>query len=422
MDGFSTKENDGKNVEKDSKSNRNSTSSNHKRVHFSTQNQLCQLPRNSIMSDTRNKSLSNHHRDENSYPYENQSIYSNEYEPIGSEKNSVISNYYVDMESKLGTDDKEHTFIEKRKTPPALPPKPANLLKLQQISKQRKVVVKPKQVEIIEPEPDYCSISEIQETVVIVHNHNNTNNSNELNSSRNSDVDYSSIKDEMIVDEKSSQRKSIDLEESFEDVPKLPNVAEIIPPKKETLNKFINQDNYIKKSPIKTSNVLNSKEYFTELINSNSTNNSNNINTNSNNNNHLLLHQSPHSLSHPHHLGNLNNSSNGSSIKKSPPVKYLKKPVLSPKRHVQILETNNNINNANISNNNKMPIQNLNTEFDWYNLDVEYEYGKPLNPSDNDEVNKEHDHHHHQNNSVSLQGNQNNNECKIEYNLDDDFC
>ncbi|XP_049533340.1 uncharacterized protein LOC125949905 [Anopheles darlingi] len=240
-----------------------------KRVHFSTQNSMVQVPRISLQS-----SLSNggSRKDDKLSPtYEIQSIYSNEYEPIGSEHNSY-SNYYVDMESKLGSEDRERelALAEKRKTPPALPPKPANLLKLQQLSKntqhqqqqhqqqqQRQTTPQgskmtsprsPSSVahsDITESEPDYCSISEIQDSVkcvqIVAEIHKDA-----------CEDDYSIVGEEedgTLARAGKQTSTSELLEESFADVPKLPNVAEIVPPvKKEPLNKYISQDNYITKS------------------------------------------------------------------------------------------------------------------------------------------------------------------------------
>jgi hypothetical protein len=167
----------------------------------------------------------NRKEDKASPTYEIQSIYSNEYEPIGSDHNSY-SNYYVDMESKLGSEDREREFIinEKRKIPPALPPKPANLMKL---SKQ-KLVVKTKMTdnapesERADSEPDYCSISEIQEVKcvqIVAEIHKDA-----------CEDDYS------VVEEETLSVKSAGVEESFADIPKLPMVAEIVPPKKEAFN------------------------------------------------------------------------------------------------------------------------------------------------------------------------------------------
>lgn len=210
-----------------------------KRVHFSTQNSMVQVPRINLQPTPVPRK-----EGKTSPTYEIQSIYSNEYEPIGSEQNSY-SNYYVDMESKLGSEDRDRELAaaEKRKTPPALPPKPANLMKLQHISKQQRLVqtkTKPSSgnSDIAESEPDYCSISEIQDSVkcvqIVAEIHKEA-----------CEDDYSVVEEEL---EETESKKSTDPEESFADVPKLPNVAEIVPPKKESVAKFISQDNYITKS------------------------------------------------------------------------------------------------------------------------------------------------------------------------------
>lgn len=201
-----------------------------KRVHFSTKNSMVQitpLPR-TPPSDLHSDDMLNS-------AYENQSNYSNEYEPIGS------SRTYVDMDTKSLDNYK-----------PTLPPKPDNLMKLQQISKQRQFVQeqiykqKPSDYELNESEPDYCSISEIQDNIksvkiVTAEIHNDAD-----------DNEYSEIK------EVPTPSPSEHGEDSFEDVPKLPNVYSIIPgfeppttPRKETPTKCIGHDNYITKSPMK---------------------------------------------------------------------------------------------------------------------------------------------------------------------------
>ena len=209
----------------DSKESQPPTRSN-KRVHFSTKNSMVQitpLPRTPPSDDLLNST------------YENQSNYSNEYEPIGS------SRTYVDMDTKS---------LDSYK--PSLPPKPDNLMKLQQISKQRQFVqdqiYKPKSsdYELNESEPDYCSISEIQDNVksvkiVTAEIHNNAD-----------DNEYSEIKEVPTPQHG---------DDSFEDVPKLPNVYSIIPGfeppptshrKETTPTKCIGHDNYITKSPMKS--------------------------------------------------------------------------------------------------------------------------------------------------------------------------
>ncbi|KFB41114.1 hypothetical protein ZHAS_00008573 [Anopheles sinensis] len=272
-----------------------STTVRSKRVHFSTQNSMVQVPRITTGPTILGAGSGNRKDDKLSPTYEIQSIYSNEYEPIGSEQNSY-SNYYVDMESKLGSEDRERemALAEKRKTPPALPPKPANLLKLQQLSKTnqrgggggggvliggsalkgtaRHAPSSSAQSDIAESEPDYCSISEIQDSVkcvqIVAEIHKDA-----------CEDDYSIVDEEetgpvgekreqngteATAEEKpvetGSRKSSSELEESFADVPKLPNVAEIVvPPKKDSLNKFISQDNYITKSSSSGSSTTSGK-------------------------------------------------------------------------------------------------------------------------------------------------------------------
>lgn len=266
---------------KDSSSGAPPTRSN-KRVHFSTKNSMVQitpLPRTPP---------SDHHSDDmlNS-TYENQS---NEYEPIGS------SRTYVDMDTKSLDNYK-----------PTLPPKPNNLMKLQQISKQRQFVndqiykQKNSDYELNESEPDYCSISEIQDNIksvkiVTAEIHNNAD-----------DNEYSEIK------EVPTPSPSDLGEDSFEDVPKLPNVYSIIPgfepptsPRKDTPIKCIGHDNYITKSPIKKKTI---------------------------------------SI-----LAEINN------VKKNSPPKSLPPPV--PTKNQQTI---------------KIIDEKIQQEFDWYNLDAEYQ-------------------------------------------------
>lgn len=183
-----------------------------KRVHFSTQNSMVQVPRSSgstnlYQLDTSTVSTADTCTVKDSTAMSYASIYSNEYEPIGSENNST--NHYVDMDSKLGDDRLD---IAKMKTPPALPPKPPNLMKLRQMLKmpafpiQSSATVKSLDNE---SEPDYCSIGDVQETMknvqIIADVH------------KNADDDVSSHASE----------------ETFADVPRLPNVKAIISPKKE---------------------------------------------------------------------------------------------------------------------------------------------------------------------------------------------
>lgn len=206
---------------------------NQKRVHFSTQNSMVQVPRSECSFPSVSMPDETMHKEQHLFSYE--SVYSNEYEPIGSE-NTSTTNHYVDMESKIGAEDR---ITEKIKSPPALPPKPANLMKLRQALKASGKSYSPPAMrsddsaDMDDSEPDYCSILEVADAIknvqIVAEVHKNA--------------------DEMSV--ASEETKTDVTDESFADVPKLPNVAAIISPKKEVMNQFIAQDNYITKSPVK---------------------------------------------------------------------------------------------------------------------------------------------------------------------------
>lgn len=246
-----------------------------KRVHFSTKNSMVQitpLPPRQMLSDLHENST-----------YENQSTYSNEYEPIGSART------YVDMDSKSLDNYK-----------PKLPPKPDNLMKL---SRQRSLLVhEPCYVknrnnsdyDLNGSEPDYCSISEIQDNInsvkvvtAEIHNeaaHVDDGDEEDVNEPENGqhvddDNEYDEIK-EVPTHNKShnSSGSSHTLEEvaeeSFEDVPKLPNVYSIVPLpstpiRKESTptKKIIGHDNYITKSPMKKKITSPSSTYLSDINN-----------------------------------------------------------------------------------------------------------------------------------------------------------
>lgn len=202
-----------------------------KRVQFSTQNSMVQVPRSGTSSSaiyhmpnlpsTSTDTAANNQHNNSSSTYA--SIYCNEYEPIGSEQNST--NHYVDMESKMG-DEHRPVIMEKSKTPPALPPKPANLMKLRQLLKfpvnsLLKQQPSLKQIDN-ESEPDYCSISEVHEAI-------NTKVKIVVDVHKIADDDLSSASSHA-----SDDARTDFTDETFADVPKLPNVAAIISPKKES--------------------------------------------------------------------------------------------------------------------------------------------------------------------------------------------
>lgn len=271
-----------------------------KRVHFSTKNSMVHVPRNDELDfeedieDDGDRDLStgtrkvnyqemskyiDHthplsitnlpdnsesiHEDERFDALNYESIYSNEYEPIGSEMNS--SNLYVDMESnnKLNppltetktplndlylSDEKFHIL------PPALPPKPANLLKfkksLQQLKESPEELTEiakdseQKDMNVSIVEPDYCSISEfnvggITSVQITADVHRPPLSESDMESFVKSDLDIepetvhlsSSSSSTSSTLSNATSQKTEEIEEIFADIPKLPNVAAIIAPK-----------------------------------------------------------------------------------------------------------------------------------------------------------------------------------------------
>lgn len=336
---------------------------------------MVQVPRNPTpqSDDTKNST------------YEIPSIYSNEYEPIGESDVNSNSNYYVDVDAKDASFDK--------KKPPALPPKPANLMKLQQISKQRMLgqmkppILKQKKFsdyESNESEPDYCSISEIQEevkTIKIV-------TSAEIH--KDADNEYSEIQEE--IDVSANMKKSVtptELEESFADIPRLPNVTEIIPPsprKESPMNKLIGTDNYITKSPYKKGGIakkiiLEAKEETSDILAE-----INNI-------------KSPSILKSP----SQNKNKPVFPVLNSPTSLEASRPVLHP---VRVDEK-------------PLPLE---AEFDWYNLDAEY--GRPNNISQTEivkEIDNLDDMYQYDENLSTIDDEDDPDNPKIEYNLDFEY-
>ncbi|XP_013110001.2 uncharacterized protein LOC106088848 [Stomoxys calcitrans] len=243
-----------------------------KRVHFSTKNSMVHVPRNDETEDEDEQEaheamanvISNYQMSSVSSSYIShspalmdkeeeveterleifnyESIYSNEYEPIGSEMNS--SNLYVDMESTTAMTPNGQNGCDKStvseavkasKLPPALPPKPANLLKfkksLQQLDEEtHDELIESHEGEVL-VEPDYCSISEVNVGITSVQIradiHRAPLSERDLESVVENDNDLDAA---TVVSEANSQ-KTEEIEEIFADIPKLPNVAAIIAPK-----------------------------------------------------------------------------------------------------------------------------------------------------------------------------------------------
>ncbi|XP_030376740.1 uncharacterized protein LOC115625729 isoform X2 [Scaptodrosophila lebanonensis] len=212
-----------------------------KRVHFSTKNSMVHVPRHDDEDDgegdMEHEMISHYHPMVAVAPppvanetlnYE--SIYSNEYEPIGSER---ASNLYVDMDSNNKNLNGESlatavgTTPKLCKVPPALPPKPANLLKFKKSLQQLDEVADEADCAAsttTATEPDYCSISEVGVTSVqIVADIHKAPTPSEL------ELEVSTVAsdDTFAV----ASQKTEEIEEIFADIPKLPNVAAIIAPK-----------------------------------------------------------------------------------------------------------------------------------------------------------------------------------------------
>lgn len=301
---------------------------NQKRVHFSTQNSMVQVPRTDSSFQSIEENKLDNTKDLNSFSYE--SVYSNEYEPIGSE-NTCTTNHYVDMESKIGQDDRP-PFTEKIKAPPALPPKPANLMKIRQVLKISAAAKalstgKPLFDNMMdnESEPDYCSISEVAPPIaksvrIVADVHKNADEMSTVSEDTKTDV----------------------TDESFADVPKLPNVAAIISPKKEGINQFIAQDNYITKSPVKQVQNKQLPNILAEINKKNKT-----------------VHPIPTRIPK---MSTINESKPSVSAVTVAPITTDQPPLAS----IVSMAINPIVEFAS---DDKMPLQ---AEFDWYNLDAEY--------------------------------------------------
>lgn len=191
-----------------------------------------------------------------------QSIYSNDYEQILTRTNEDATNhYYVDMDTK--SPEKEENFVVRKskilRTPPALPPKPANL------------ILRYKPVPKESSEPDYCSISELnlppknvsfKKINVVAEINAPTSNDvkNKLEkASKKEVVPSSSLVVKKCVEKINIQiakQTPIRSEKCDQNIPKLPQVSEIlIPDDEEEKNERIAQDNYVKNN----SQILKSK-------------------------------------------------------------------------------------------------------------------------------------------------------------------
>ncbi|KAH8262978.1 hypothetical protein KR044_002776 [Drosophila immigrans] len=206
-----------------------------KRVHFSTKNSMVHVPRHEDEEEAQADELISHYHPmaaavpattPDTLNYE--SIYSNEYEPIGSER---ASNLYVDM-AAAATEASNAANKTPQKLPPALPPKPANLLKFKKSLQQLEELEDEGDCAVsttTTSEPDYCSIAEVGVSVQIVADvhkvpESNTPTEPEREPERDDDDDDDACS-------AAASHKTEEIEEIFADIPKLPNVAAIIAPK-----------------------------------------------------------------------------------------------------------------------------------------------------------------------------------------------
>lgn len=366
-----------------------------KRVQFSTQNSMVQVPRSGTSStsiyhmpnlpSTSTDIVANNQQNQNATSTY-ATIYSNEYEPIGSEQNST--NHYVDMESKLG-DEHRPVIMEKSKTPPALPPKPANLMKLRQLLKfpANSLLKQQQSLKQIdnESEPDYCSISEVHEAI-------NTKVQIVVDVHKLADDDLSSASSHA-----SDDARTDFTDETFADVPKLPNVAAIISPKKESTGaKQITQEAKFvaKSSPTVTRATCNQPMAPTSMTTSMS-NILSEIHKANNGIGNTMMGATATSKKAPTKLMNQHNKMTTieETSTKMPSQSMITSKLLPP------MKPNDKM---------LMPIQ---AEFDWYNLDAEYGKMTTIESSGKDGKDDT------QNNNCGGSGNN----FGVEYNLDAEF-
>lgn len=201
-----------------------------------------------------------------------QSIYSNDYEQImtkssekSEEKTDQKNNHlYIDMDIKSESEEKDAKIVRKNKilrTPPALPPKPINLISKYKMKNQ----IKPStnlQKNNLDSEPDYCSISELNlptkqfvKKINVIAEINTTTKDQEI-------PKYDPVLSEptpALVASKNIEKLSIQLAKQTSispkrkepEIPKLPQVSEIIiPDESETEStkqeERITSDNYVK--------------------------------------------------------------------------------------------------------------------------------------------------------------------------------
>lgn len=320
------------------KDSRKEANNSRKRVHFSTRNSMASVPRANIDQDQENLRLSSPSSKtmckikDNGVNYE--SVYSNEYEPIGSENNS--SHLYVDMEAKLGPEDVMTLEKKNPKQPPALPPKPPNLLKLNSALKtsESDIFAAEDNTSVLS-EPDYCSISELNptpkfvEVVVDIHKEQHFE----------TDVSH---KSHDCIKGHQQQEQNTDIDEIFARIAKLSNFT---PTKTSTVPKLKCHVKTHSFEKISKKSLKSPQKYKFENASS-------------------ILDEINKRMttSFPTATSTIIRSLNGIPNELSSP------------RKAQIPLVNSAINENGFEQEKHLPIQ---AEFDWYNLDIEY--GKSSN-------------------------------------------
>lgn len=195
-----------------------------------------------------------------------QSIYSNDYEQIlskssekSTEKSEKSNHLYIDMDVKSEAEEKVVRKNKILRTPPALPPKPVNLISKYKMKNQNKPASSLQQNNL-DSEPDYCSISELNlptkqfvKKISVVAEINTTTTKPEQEIPK-----YDPVLSEPLIASKTIEKPTIQLAKQTNinpkrkepEIPKLPQVSEIIIPDEtepETKqDERITSDNYVK--------------------------------------------------------------------------------------------------------------------------------------------------------------------------------
>ncbi|XP_068151827.1 uncharacterized protein [Drosophila tropicalis] len=369
----------GSNLPRRSSLSGRSASNGRKRVHFSTKNSMVHVPRHDDEEpeEVQHEPMISHYHPMTStgdiLNYE--TIYSNEYEPIGSER---ASNLYVDMAAANGEAAHTGAGSKNQKLPPALPPKPANLLKFKKSLHQLEEQMEEEEATTTTTsEPDYCSISEVggMTSVQIVADVHQAPESSTPPATEAANQEEDQLSDD------NHSHKTEEIEEIFADIPKLPNVAAIIAPKQSASDYLM----MTPKTPTTTTNLSTSLRL--QMPTTQTT-------TSQYKRKHV-----PNILAEINKRMSLPSSPTTPTTPKSQPTTPTSTSTSKSQSLLQLAEATSDL-----------PLQ---AEFDWYNLDAEFDRSQddditksPLNEGMLEEISEA-------------------NECLIndadEYNLDEEF-